>query len=146
MLFLPSRFRRAEMSLSALKNSCSDGTDVAGTQKNFFTTGIILGKSPSTFLAFQYTSGSDDMSTMGRLLYSLMSTMPSARLLPVLLTDALCCSIKARWRSQMDMGGDCEDDCEDDCWGCGGLFATDRAVPNASEITRSSADFAFLLK
>ena len=42
----------------------------------------------------------------------------------------------------MDVRGDCEDD----CWGCGGLAATDRADPNASEMTRSSADVAFLLK
>ena len=77
------------------------------------------------------------------IIFSLISTMPSAKLLPVVVTDVLCLSIMARWRSQIVFLVESADESK----GRGALeLVGDLAAPSASDTTRSSAVFAFLLK
>jgi hypothetical protein len=55
-----------------LENICSDGTDVAGIQKYFFTTLTTGSITPSLWLFFHYWSGLT-LSKRGQSLYSLMT-------------------------------------------------------------------------
>ena len=83
-------FLLAEINSPAFKNSCFDGTDVAGTQINFFTTGIKCTNTPASLFYLQYIRGPVSISTTGSVFQSLISTTPLAVLLPVSLMVALC--------------------------------------------------------